>query len=119
MMLSLPIQKLFCYITNIELLNGEGASSFRVYAEDASGKFYRFPVSDLKLVNAKSNVYALTFRLKDDLNLWQEQAINGDMLLSVTWRGLQSNRVRLGFGATGSAIKDDLGAVSGTAFREK
>lgn len=106
-----PDSKVVLYITNIELLNGEGASSFRVYAEDAGGKFYRFPVSGLKLVDAKSNVYALTIRLKDDLGLWQDQAENGDVLLSVTWRGLQSNRVRLGFGATGGAIKDDAGAV--------
>ncbi len=32
------------YVTNIELMNGENANAFRVYAEDASGRLYRFPV---------------------------------------------------------------------------
>ena len=107
------------YITNVELLGGEAAEAFRVYSEDASGRFYRFPVLDLKLIDEKNRIYALTVKLKDELGLWEQPPEKGDVLLSVTWRGLQSNRVRLGLGATGGAIKDDSGRSPDTDLLRK
>ena len=103
--------KIVLYVTNVELLSGEAAEAFRVYSEDASGRFYRFPVLELKLIDEKNLIYALTVKLKDEMGLWEQPPEKGDVLLSVTWRGLQSNRVRLGLGATGGAIRDDAGAI--------
>jgi uncharacterized protein (DUF1800 family) len=99
------------YVTNIELLKAEEANAFRVFVEDSKGRKYRFPVLDLQPVNGFDGVYALTVKLRDEIGYWQPPDENGDVLVNVTWRGLTSNRVRLGLGKTGGEIKDDAGAV--------
>ena len=110
--------KVALYITNIQLLNGEGASAFRVYAKDARGRRYQFPVLNLKLVDRQNRIYVLIIEIKDKSGYWEQPPEKGDVLVSVAWRGLESNRVRLGLGATGGAIEDDAGAVP-TPFSAK
>ena len=95
------------FVTNVELMSGEGAGAFRVYAEDVRGRRYRFPVLGLKLYDRRSRVYALTVELRNEIRGSEQPTEQGDVLVSVAWRGLESNRVRLGLGATGGAIKDD------------
>jgi uncharacterized protein (DUF1800 family) len=99
------------YVTNIELLNDEGASAFRLFAEDSKGRKYRFPVLDLQPVKGFDGVYALTVKLRDEIGFWEQPGEDGDVLVNVTWRGLKSNRVRLGLGKAGGDIKDDAGAA--------
>lgn len=97
------------FVTNVSLMTGERAGAFRVYAEDAQGRQYRFPVVGLRSVKgAAEGVYALSVRLTDDLGFWANPNFNGDVLVNVAWRGLTSNRLRLGVGGTGGAIKDDV-----------
>jgi uncharacterized protein (DUF1800 family) len=103
--------RVILYVTNVELMKGEGAAAFRVYAQDARGRFYRFPVLSIQSVDKQNRIYALTVELRDELDFWEEPPAKGDILVSVAWRGLESNRVRLGLGATGDSIKDDVGAV--------
>ena len=103
--------KIILYITNVELMKGEEANAFRVYVEDQNNRKYRFPVVGIEPVRGREWVYALTVRLKDDLGFWNEKPSQGDILVNVSWRGMVSNRVRLGLGATGGRIKDDPGAV--------
>ena len=103
--------KLELFVTNIALMDGEGANAFRVYAEDAKGRAYRFPVLELRELKEQPGVFSLVIYLNDDLRYWPAPEENGDLLVGVTWRGLASNRVRLGLGATGGDIKDDVGAV--------
>jgi uncharacterized protein (DUF1800 family) len=102
-----PSSRVVLYVTNIDLMPGEGANAFRVYAEDAAGRRYRFPVLKLKLIDRVRQIYALTTELRDELGYWQQLPARGDLLVSVAWRGLESNRQRLGFGQTGGPIKDD------------
>jgi len=99
------------YVTNIELMPGEDATAFRLYVEDSRGRIYRFPVLDIQPVSGQESVYALSVQLRDELGFWDQPAADGDVLVNVTWRGLSSNRLRLGLGLTGGAIKDDAGAV--------
>jgi uncharacterized protein (DUF1800 family) len=99
------------YVTNIELLDGEGANAFRLFVEDSRGRKYRFPVLDLQPVKGFDGVYALRVKLRDEIGYWQPPDESGDVLVNVTWRGLTSNRVRLGLGKTGGEIKDDAGAL--------
>jgi len=99
------------YVTNIELLQDEGANAFRVYVEDSKGRKYRFPVLDLQPVKGFDKVYALTVKLRDEIGFWEQPSEDGDVLVNVTWRGLTSNRVRLGLGKTGGELKDDKGGV--------
>ncbi|HEX8288784.1 MAG TPA: DUF1800 domain-containing protein [Pyrinomonadaceae bacterium] len=103
--------KIVLYVTNLNLMPGEGANAFRVYVEDAKNRKYRFPVSDVRPVEGKEWVYALTVELRDVLGFYKQPVANGDVLISVTWRGLASNRVRLGLGKTGGSIKDDANAA--------
>lgn len=105
-----PGNRVVLFVTNIDLMDGEGANAFRMYAEDAKGRKYRFPVLDLQ-PSGQEGVYSLTIQLRDEIGFWEQPTPNGDLLLRVSWRGLGSNRVKLGFGKMGGPIKDDKGAV--------
>ena len=101
-----PNSRIAIFVTGIELMPSEGANAFRVYAEDARGRSYRFPVLDLRPVKSQTPTYALVVDLRDEIGYWDPPA-SGDLLLRVTWRGMTSNRGRLGYEQTGGAIKDD------------
>ncbi len=100
-------QKVKLFVTNVELMDGEGANAFRVYVEDANRRIYRFPIIDFQRVKSEKTLYALTIVLKDELGFWEQPSEIGDVLIGVTWRGLASNRLRLGLGKVGGEIKDD------------
>lgn len=102
------------YVTNIELMKGEGANAFRVYVEDVKGRAYRFPVLDLQSVKGFDGVFALTVKLHDEIGYWEPPSEDGDVLVNVTWRGLTSNRVRLGLGKP--AAKSEM---TKTRFRRR
>ena len=104
--------KVLLFVTNLDLMQDEGANAFRVNVEDAKGRHYRFPVLDISAVKGQKGVYALTIQLTDELGFWERPKFKGDVLVSIAWRGLVSNRVRLAIGKTGGAIKDDGGAVT-------
>lgn len=111
--------KIILYVTNIELLEGEGAGAFRVYIEDVNGRRYRFPVLDIEQLKDYEWVYALTVHLKDEIGYWQEPPAKGDVYVNVTWRGLNSNPVKLGLGRSGGKIRAEVGAVPAPFPRER
>lgn len=96
--------KVVIFVTNIELMNGEGANAFRVYAEDQKGRTYRMPVLDMRPVKDQEWIYAVTVLLKDEIGFWEQPSETGDVLLRLTWRGLVSNPVKLGLGNTGGTF---------------
>ena len=104
--------KAVLYVTNLDLMPDEDASAFRIYVEDAKGRKYRFPVLDIQPLRGREGVYALTVRLRDELGFWEQPEANGDVLVSVTWRGLESNRLRLGLGNIGGDLKNAPGMIS-------
>jgi len=108
-----PNSKVVLFVTNLDLTEGEGTNAFRINVEDAKGRQYRFPVLDIQPVKGQEWVHALTIRLKDEFGFWEQPSLKGDLLLSVVWRGLASNRVHLGLGkgTKSISIKDDAGAV--------
>ena len=106
-----PDSTVTIYVTNLDLMKGEGATAFRLYGEDAKGHQFRFPILDLYETPGFGGIYTVTFRLTDEVGYWEPPTADGDLLMGITWRGLASNRVRLGLGKTGGAIKDDPGAV--------
>lgn len=105
-----PGSKVNIYVTNVELMDGEGANAFRVYVEDSRGRLYRFPVLGFSPVNGVDGLYVLTMLLRDEIGYWEQPNPDGDLLISVTWRGISSNRVRIGFGKTGGEFKGDAGS---------
>lgn len=106
-----PGNKVTLFVTNIALMEGEGADAFRMEVENDKGLQYRFPVIDLQPIDKNGSIYAVTIRLIDELGFWEAPAADGDIILTLTWRGLESNHVRLGFGQLGGSIKDGPGAV--------
>src|SRR5438552_469789 len=112
-----PDSKVTLFVTHISLMNGEGANAFRVYAEDANGRMHQFPVLDIEPYNAptaRKGVYAVTILTTDQLGYWDPPAADGDVLVQLAWRGLGSNRLRLGLGQMGGAIKDDAPQATNT-----
>ena len=99
------------FVTNVELMNGEGANAFRVYIQDFKNREYRLPVLDIRPVKGYPWIYALTVQMRDEIGFWEEPPAGGDVLVRLSWRGLTSNRVRLGLDETGGKIRDDEGAV--------
>lgn len=102
------------FATNLALMDGEGAAAFRVYVEDSLGRNYRFPVTSIAptdVVKSDTPVYAVTVLLKDEWGYWDTPPADGDILIGLAWRGLASNRVKIGLNQFGGKIKDDPGAV--------
>lgn len=100
-----PNSKITLFVTNVALMKDEGANAFRVYAEDAKGRRYRFPILGMQPVAGSEWVYALTVQLRDEIGYW-EQPSPQEMNVFVTWRGLASNYLKLGYGASVSGLKD-------------
>lgn len=92
------------YLTNLDLLEDEGATAFRAEFQDS--RYYRYPLSivGFERTPERKNVYALAIRVAGLPEL-------GEVLVRVTWRGMTSNRTRLMIGDRGRRIADDEGAV--------
>lgn len=98
------------FVTNLRLMRGEGANAFRVYAEDAKGHKYLFPVEGMRAVNSDRSIYALKVHLADEIGYWDSPRPS-DLLIYLTWRGLASNSLLLGYGATGGGVKAPDGSM--------
>lgn len=92
------------YLTNLDLLDDEGATAFRAEFQDSN--YYRYPlqVVGFERTQERKNVYALSIRVAGLPEL-------GEVLVRVTWRGMTSNRTRLMIGEKGRRIADDEGAI--------
>lgn len=108
-----PDSRVVLFVSNLRLMQGEGANAFRVYVLHENGRNYSFPVLNIEPYSEPGmprGVYSLTIQLTDQNGFWEAPTANGDILVGVTWRGLISNMVRLGFGATGGKIADPPGS---------
>ncbi len=98
------------FVTNLDLIEGEGANSIRVWAEDGKKRVFRFPIVDFRTVPGREYVYAVSVLLRDEIGYFDPPTY-GDLLINVAWRGMSSNKVRLAYGAFGGAVVDEPGAV--------
>src|SRR5688572_17570863 len=60
-------QKINLFVTNVDLMTGEGANAFRLYAEDSIGKQYRFPVVEIEPLKGQEWIYKITVLLKNEI----------------------------------------------------
>ncbi|HEX8249481.1 MAG TPA: DUF1800 domain-containing protein [Pyrinomonadaceae bacterium] len=90
------------FVTNLDLLEGEGANAFRIYLNHRNGRTYQFPVEELTPLSR--TVYALKIRLFDR-SLRGQPPADGDALIYLTWRGLASNQLKIGLGKIGGDLK--------------
>jgi len=96
------------YVSNIELLSGEGANAFRVYAKDNDKRLYRFPVESVAQDKSAENTFILSVRLRDEIGYWAQPNLIGGFSFMVAWRGLASNSLQIQFGGKGG-LKIDSG----------
>jgi endonuclease/exonuclease/phosphatase family metal-dependent hydrolase len=82
--------RIMLFAVNLELLSGETASSITVRATDSRGNNYDLPVEQVATFENLSGFLSLIVRLPDDTS------INGDLAVTVSLRGAQSNTVFVG-----------------------
>lgn len=97
--------RVILFALNLSLLPGENAGSVAAEAEDASHRRYNLQVEYVGPLPEQSWLSAVVLRLNDDLSA------SGDVLVRVTYHGVNSNRVRLSIGHTGGGPPDDAGAA--------
>ncbi|MBE7516153.1 MAG: DUF1800 family protein [Chloracidobacterium sp.] len=101
-----PGSRVILFVKDLAMMRGEGANALRLYATDAQSRLYRFPVVDLQRVGDSKGVWAVTVELQDELGFWAGPDPTGDIAVYLTWRGLASNSLKLGFGKVGGGISD-------------
>lgn len=97
--------RIMLFAQNLTLQPGDAASSITAEAEDGAHKIYPLTVEYVGPVPDQAWVSSIIVRLND------EMGDPGDVLVKITYRGLASNRVRIGIGHTGDGPQDDAGAV--------
>jgi uncharacterized protein GlcG (DUF336 family) len=97
--------RVMLFALNLALQSGETTAAVTAEAEDAEHRVYPLTVEYVGPVPEQSWTTAIVVQLHDNMD------DAGDVLVRVTYHGLQSNRVRLGIGHTGGGLPDDAGAV--------
>ncbi len=81
------------------------ASTLRAEAEDGARRIYPLTVEHVGPVPGQEWLHSVTLRLNDDMG------DIGDVLVRLIYKGVASNRVRVGVGHVGGGPPDDVGAV--------
>lgn len=89
-------------LSNVELINGEGANAFRVFLIQKSGRVFELQSEDLRQIGKRD--YSLTFRLFDPNGFRGQPVGDGESVVYVTWRGLATNPLKILVGRSGGAI---------------
>ncbi len=99
-----PGQKnvLTLFVTNLDLMDGEGANALRVYLYQKSGKIYELQTEELVRIN--KTVFALKVRIYDRDGYRGQPQADGESVIYLTWRGLVSNALKISLGKTGGEI---------------
>ena len=97
--------RVILYATNFVLQPGETSAVVTAEVEDASHRIYPLTVEYVGKLSETDWFNRVIVRLHDDLG------DVGDVLVRVTYRGVSSNRVRIGIGHIGGGPLDDPGSV--------
>jgi uncharacterized protein (DUF1800 family) len=92
-------QRLTVFVKGLELINGEGANSVRLFLKQRSGKTFELDVLELR--ESAKKQHTLVFRLFDRAGFKGQPLADGDSLIYLTWRGNASNSLKIGLGSTG------------------
>jgi hypothetical protein len=97
--------RIMLFVANLSLQPGEDLSALTAEAEDGTHRHYALRVEELRPVAGQEWLSQLVLRLDDALG------DVGDVLVSIVYRSVASNRVRVGIGHFGNGLPDDAGAV--------
>ena len=97
--------RIMLFAMNLQLQAGETATAVTADAEDATHTIYPLTVEHVGSVPDQPWASSVVVRLPPEL----PQA--GDVLVRIKYRGVESNRVRVGIGYAGDGPPDDIGAI--------
>ena len=97
--------RIMLYAMNLSLQPGETASAVTAEAEDAVNNLYPLVVENVAKVADQPWATSIVMRLNSNL------PETGDVLVRIKYRGLTSNRVRVGIGQVGGGPPDDINAI--------
>lgn len=97
--------RIMLFAMNLGLQPGEGAGALSAEAEDGAHHIYPLTVEYIGPVPDQPWAQAVVLRLSDEMRE------DGDVLVRIVYRGLSSNRVRVGIGHLGGGPPDDEGAT--------
>jgi uncharacterized protein GlcG (DUF336 family) len=97
--------RVMLFAMGLNLQANETASDVTADAEDGAHKMYSLSVEYVGPVPEQEWITSIIVRLD------AQMADVGDVLVGITYRGVRSNRVRLGIGHIGDGPPDDVGAV--------
>lgn len=97
--------RIMIFAMGLKLPPGETATSVTADAEDAAHRIYQLEVEYVGPVPEQEWISSIILRLNDQMS------DPGDVLVGITWHGMQSNRVRVGIGHIGDGPPDDAGAI--------
>jgi uncharacterized protein (DUF1800 family) len=91
------------FVSNLQLMSGEGVNSIRIYLTQRSGKTFELQTD--QIIPIATGIHAVQFRLFDPMGYRGQPVADGDSAINLTWRGLVSNTLKIGLGSTGGGIK--------------
>ncbi len=97
--------RVMVFAMNFSLQPGEDLSVVSADAEDGAHKHYALTVEAIRPVPGYEWMNAVVLKLSEELG------DVGDVLVSVSYRGVMSNRVRIAIGHLGGGPADDSGAT--------
>ena len=97
--------RIMLFALNLKLQPGETATAVTADAEDAEYSLYPLTVEYVGPVPDDLWVSSVVIRVPENL------PATGDVLVRITYRGIASNRVRVGIGQVGGGPADDLNAL--------
>ena len=97
--------RIMLFAMNLQLQPGETAGVVTAHAEDTNHTVHSLPVEFVGAVNDYPWVSSVIIRVPSDL------PATGDVLVRISYRGLSSNRVRVGIGENGGGPPDDPNAA--------
>jgi protocatechuate 3,4-dioxygenase beta subunit len=96
--------RIMLFVVNLSLQPGEDLTTLTADAEDGLHRHYELKVEDLRPVPGQEWLSQIILRLNDNIG------DVGDVLVSLVYHGVASNRVRVGIGHFGGGLPDDAGA---------
>jgi uncharacterized protein GlcG (DUF336 family) len=97
--------RIMLFAMNLNLQPGDTASAVTANAEDANHNIYPLTVENVRPVPNQPWATSIVMRLPGNVPQ------TGDVLVRISYRGLASNRVRVGIGQIGGGPPDDVNAV--------
>ncbi len=97
--------RIMLFAMNLNLQPGEDATAITAEAEDAAHNVYPLVVESIGKVPDQPWATSIVMRLAGEI------PETGDVLVRIKYRGIPSNRVRVGIGQVGGGPPDDISAI--------